>query len=289
MTGFGRGEEEANGMVIRAEARSLNHRFLEINVRLPREYGFLEDTVRRQIQGGFSRGRFDILIDLDIPGQSKKVIVDKPLAMAYYRALEEIKQELNEKMMEPVAMYVASLPGVLDVEEEAPDEEFLKALLERALGQALGQVAAMRATEGEAIARYLENSVAALEGLLRKVIARNPEVVAEYRARIERRLQEILPEGNVDQTRLTMEVATMAERADVGEEISRALSHIAQFRTSLEGEGGAVGRKLEFILQEMHREVNTLGSKAQDFAIANGVVEAKAELEKMREQAQNVE
>ena len=289
MTGFGRGEAQAGeDATITAEIRSVNHRFLEINVRFPREAGFLEDRIRKEIQQCLFRGRIDVALAFRGDTEGKKVIVDKPLAMAYYRALEGLERDFGGEHQQ-LLTYVASLPGVLSLEEEVPDQEVLWSRIQAAVGQALRETVAMREREGLAIAGFLQERCDTLERLMDAVNRRCPAVVEEYRCKMERRLKEVLPEGGVDETRLAMEVALMAEKSDIQEEISRALSHLGQFRVTLDGKEGAVGRKLEFILQELHREVNTIGSKAGDYAIASMVVEAKAELERMREQVQNVE
>jgi uncharacterized protein (TIGR00255 family) len=289
MTGYGRGETQAGeGVTITVEVRSSNHRFLETNVKSQREAGFLEDRVRKEIQECLFRGRVDAVLIFRGGAQARKVIVDKPLAMAYYRALEGLERDFGGKRQQLLA-YVASLPGVLSLEEEVPDLEALWSCTKVAVGQALRETVAMREREGLVIASFLQERCDALERLIGSVSLRSPTVVEEYRAKMERRLSEVLPGGSMDETRLAMEIALMAERADIQEEISRALSHLGQFRATLDGEEGVVGRKLEFILQELHREVNTIGSKAGDYAIASMVVEAKAELERMREQVQNVE
>lgn len=288
MTGFGRGEETGDGRRFVVEIRSVNHRYSDIVTRLPKEYALLEDRVRRSIQAVIDRGRLDVYVGVQVLGGRKRFLqVDKELAMAYYRSLEELKGHLNI----PGAVDVAAmtrLPDIFVLEEVTEDAEHYWPVLEAALKKALQRVIQMRTEEGRALAEDMMARVSTIQELLDQVEARAPEVVAEYRERLQKRIKELLGDNTLDQDRLALEVSLYAERSDITEELVRLRSHLRQMISSVT-EGGAVGRKLQFILQEIHRELNTVGSKAGDMVISRKVVEAKTELERLREQVQNVE
>lgn len=284
MTGFGRA---TSGPIV-AEVRSLNHRFAEVSVRLPRELAAVEDRVRRLTASAFARGRIEVHLALDAPTASVTALrVDKPLARAYYEALKELAIVLGLSG-EPDLSLLAALPGVVSLREAAADAEALWPDVEGALGSALAAAAAMRRAEGSALANDLLAGCDELATIVSELAARAPGLGAALRARLARRLDELLLPGAVDPGRLEAEVALLAERAAIDEEIVRLDSHLAQFRSAT-GELAPVGRKLDFIVQEIHREVNTIGSKASDGEIARAVIAAKGVVEKLREQVQNVE
>ncbi|EKP93745.1 YicC/YloC family endoribonuclease [Thermaerobacter subterraneus] len=287
MTGFGHAGAQSAEHRLAVEVRTVNHRFLDVAVRLPREYGALEDRIRRAVTQHIERGRVDVTVRIDrLTSPVRGVHVDTHLAHAYYEALKELRRVLRLPGSIDVDMLL-DLPDVLRVEQAEEDLDALWAALAPLLDAALRQVVAMREAEGAALAQDLAQRAARVEAQVEAVAGRAPEVVQAYRRRLEGRLAE-WGDLAVDPQRVAAEVALMAERSDISEECVRLRSHCRQFRELL-AQGGPVGRRLDFLLQEMHREINTIGAKAADLDIAGRVVEVKAELEKMREQVQNVE
>jgi len=288
MTGYGRGEARYAQKRFVLEVRSINHRFREVVVRLPRSMAALEDRMRKSVQEYVSRGRVDVFCTVEEgEGCGHTVKVDKTLAVAYYKAMAEIRDYLGltgEIRIE----HIISQPGLLLVEDAGEDPEEWWPAVAEALGQACRGLVAMRETEGAALRASLAEKVSYLEGLVREISLRVPDMVLAYQERLSRRIAELTGGPLVDPARLAQEVAFFAERADISEELVRLNSHLAQFLGLLDGEG-AVGRKMDFLIQEMYREVNTIGAKAQDELITGRVVEFKGELEKMREQVQNIE
>ena len=287
MTGFGRGSAQSEDYRLAVEVRSVNHRFLDIAVRLPREYAALEERIRRAVARHIERGRVDLTVRVDrLTSPVRTVRVDTGLAQAYYEALKELRKHLRLPGSIDIDLLI-DFPDVLRVEQAEEDLEALWSLLEPALATALAELVAMREAEGGELARDLVRRARAVEERVDAIAARAPEVLKEYHRRLLARLQE-WGHGGLDPERVAAEVALMAERSDIAEECVRLRSHCRQFRASL-AEGGAVGRRLDFLLQEMHREVTTIGAKAGDLAISTLVVDIKTELEKMREQVQNIE
>lgn len=290
MTGYGRGEAPLDGggrLVV--EIKAVNHRFSEVVVRLPRQLSPLEDRVRRQILEAVARGRLDMFISWEEGASGRRrVEVDKELALAYYNALKELGEAIESKT-EISSESIARLPDVLTLHELDVQTDSLWPPLSQAVAGATSALAAMREREGGALAADLSARLDRLAELGEGIARRAPAVVEEYRVRLVRRLEELLgPQHPVDPQRLAQEVAFMADKADITEELQRLRSHLDQFRSGLAG-GEAVGRKLDFLVQELGREINTIGSKSADVAIAHRVVEAKAELEKIKEQVQNIE
>ncbi len=288
MTGFGSGDltTEAGRYVV--EARSLNHRFLEVQVRLPRDLAPLEERIRTQVQGRILRGRVEIAIIRDNYGKRVRTAkVDVDLAKAFTSALNDLKQALSLPGTPDLSMLVG-LPDLIKIEEPKEDLEAIWPALTGGVGQALGRLVAMREGEGGRIARDLEQRIERVGHRAGDVERRAPLVVKEYAARLARRIAELLGSVPVDEGRVATEVAMFADRCDITEEITRFRSHLAQMRQTL-GADGAVGRTLEFIAQELGREANTMGSKANDLEIARAVIAIKGELESLREQIQNVE
>ncbi len=289
MTGFGRGEGGWDDLTLWTEIRSLNHRHLEFVVKLPRLLAGLEDPIRREVQGRVGRGRVEITLHYagNLPG-NRRVKLDLGLAREYLAASRVLKEEL-------------CLPGTLDlvslcqwaeifaVEEEDPDLQQVWGGLQPALEQALENLVEMRVAEGEELRRSLEERLQSIAAYLASIKLLAPEVVESYHTALQKRIEERLKHLPVDRDRLAQEVAVFAERCSIDEELVRLDSHLDQFRSTLEQEEEPVGRKLEFILQEMGREVNTIGSKGNSAGISRHVVEIKSEMEKIREQVQNIE
>lgn len=288
MTGFGRGEHATPRAHYRVEVQAVNHRFVEVRARLPRRLSRLEHQIQREVQHRFGRGRFEVhLSERLLTDPPRTIRVDRAAAREFVAAVRALQEELGL----PGALSVEALASLRDlVSFEEPEEE-AGAVWEEirpALEQAFADLEAMREKEGAALAGELRHRLDLLERGLATVLARAPGTVAAYRARLQERVAALAAGVPLDPGRLEQEVVLFADRADITEEGARLASHLAQFRDLLDAPGPQ-GRKMEFLLQEMHREVNTLGTKAADAAIAAEVVAMKAELEKMREQLQNVE
>jgi uncharacterized protein (TIGR00255 family) len=290
MTGFGRGEFLDSGHRIIVEIKAVNHRYNDIVIRMPKNLGSLEDKMRRRIANTLLRGRIDVFVTLDEYSQNKRnVRVDKELAIAYHGALRELAQILATPLNDNIHQ-IAKYPDVIKVEEEFEDVSELWPKLSCAIDIAIDNLIRMRMAEGSNIFNDLSERIDRLTGYINEIDERAPKILAEYREKLIGRMRELLAAVNVepDETRLLQETALFADRSNFTEEIVRLQSHLAQFRATLDS-GDAVGRKLDFIVQEINRETNTIASKANDFTVANIVVEIKSEIEKVREQIQNIE
>ncbi|MBR3504207.1 MAG: YicC family protein [Clostridia bacterium] len=288
MTGYGRAAVERDGRALTIELKSVNHRFLDISFRMPRSFGFMEDAMRRQIGAALSRGHVDVFATYrNMRDDSKLVQVDEALLKAYMAAFDRIGETTGLRDDRTLSV-AARLPDVMAVAEAEEDQEALRALVEEALAEALGQMRRMRAQEGEALRADIDERVNRLEKMTEAIEERYPQTVLEYRQKLDARVRELLSGAAVDEQRLLQEVALMADRSAIAEETVRLHSHFQQIRGFLT-QAEPAGRKLDFIVQELNREVNTISSKSQDVPITNLVVEAKAEIEKIREQVQNVE
>jgi uncharacterized protein (TIGR00255 family) len=287
MTGFGAGRGARGGEEIDVEVRSVNHKFCEVKVRLPREISPLEIEIARAVKERLARGGVEVTVRRTASRGAAAPRVDAALAVEYARAFQDLRQRLG--MADAVALSeILGAEGVVTLEDRAADLDSARAAVVQALAQALEQLAAMREREGEALARDVSGRLEALEAAVARVERLAPQSVEHHRARLQERIHELTRGFTVDPARLAQEVALFADRIDVAEEITRLRSHVAQARSLMAG-GEPAGRKLEFLVQEMHREVNTIGSKSQSAEIAALVVELKAEIERMREQVQNVE
>lgn len=288
MTGFGTAIAQTPAGRLAVEARSVNHRFSEVLVRLPRELSPLEDRIRSLVQAAVHRGRIEVIVSRDDGARRPRVVrADAELAAAYARAMREVAEAVGASGELTLAHFIA-LPDVLRIEDDRVDLDALWDALQPAVTAAANALVAMRREEGERLARDLLDRLATIETHHAAVAARSRHVVQAYGERLRARLAEMLGQPPVDETRLAAELALFAERSDISEELTRLASHLAQFRQTLD-DAAAVGRKLEFILQEMGREINTIGSKANDLDITRAVIAMKGELESLREQIQNVE
>lgn len=288
MTGFGRAEAAGKSYTYTVEVKTVNHRYLDMVIRLPRFHSPLEEKIRTLVSGYLHRGRVEVYVQA-APGEgrSRRVKVDKEMALAYYNAIRELKEFLGKEEDFPLPELVR-LPEVLLIEEEEADLEEEWRSLAPAVEEALRAVVAMREQEGSRLAEDISRRLERVEELRRQIETRTPLVVEEYRVKLQQRLEGLLGETELDPARLAAEVAIFAERCNIDEELVRLHSHVQQMRgllTAVE----PVGRKMDFLLQEMHREVNTIGAKASDLTITQLVVETKGELEKIREQVQNIE
>lgn len=287
MTGYGRCQMAEDGREMAVEVKSVNHRFLDVSCRLPRHLSFLDDAVRKGVAARVSRGHVDVFVSyVNHRTDAREIRVDTVLATAYQGAVRELALALGKEESLPLADYVR-LPDVLTVEERDEDQAVVRSLFERALDGALLELSAMREREGEAMRTDILEKTANIESIRDGIALRAPLVVEEYRAKLHQRIASLL-EGELDETRFATEVALFADRAAIDEELVRLVSHISQIRATVEL-AEPVGRKLDFLVQELNREVNTIGSKASDASIAQAVVQAKGEIEKLREQVQNVE
>lgn len=288
MTGFGRGEAVGPRYRATAEVRAVNHRFLDVALRLPKAAAGLEDKVRSLLASRLNRGRVEVFATVEEVGEEPRPVrVDLPLARGYQAALERLRSSLGLAEQVTLTMLL-DMPGVVTV-EESTDAEALWAVLEEALAQALDALLRMREAEGARLASDLEGRLSTVGRDVAAIADRAPAVTDEYRVRLRERIQELLGETPVDEGRLAQEVALMADRLSITEEIVRLRSHLSEAEATLSGKEMIVGRKLDFLLQEMNREINTIGAKAGDVQIARGVIAVKAELEKIREQVQNIE
>lgn len=288
MTGYGRGEASIEGRRFTVELKSVNNRYCEVFLRQPRSLTPVEDKIKRSIQAKVNRGRVDGYISIEETGEiTPAVKVDKALAVAYHNSMEELAEYLSLKEKISIKDLI-SLPNVISLEQPEENLELWYPAIQEATEQALGALLAMRQIEGERLKEDILNRKAIIGQLTVQITERAPLVVQEYRDKISQKLSEWLENGTIDETRLAAEIAIFADRADISEEIVRLNSHLLQLDQIL-SEGGSVGRKLDFLVQEMNREINTIGSKANDLAITNAVVNAKSELEKIREQVQNIE
>ncbi len=288
MTGFGRGEVQAKGRFWTAEIRCVNNRFLDLKLKLPKGYCPLEERIRSMITASLQRGRVDFAVNVGGDFSDLTTVkVNLGLAGAYQKALSEIAQDLKVEGGINLNL-LASFPEVLAREQETEDLEAVWKVLSTAVEEALSQCDAMRQQEGNALLADLSSRLDSFSGIVEQVAAAVPELLEQRKKQLQERLEKLLDNIQIDPQRLAQEVVILADKTDVTEELVRLRSHLLQFRSFLD-EDGAVGRKLDFLIQEFLREVNTLGSKINDASIAHLTVELKSELEKMREQIQNIE
>jgi uncharacterized protein (TIGR00255 family) len=289
MTGFGRGEQITPSRRYLCELQSVNHRYLEVRSRLPRRLIGLDLLIQRAVQGRFARGRIDVTVTEELPdGEPRKLRLNRTLALEYLSAFKALQAELGLPG-EVTLEFLCSQRDLFEVEgDEAGSPEADWPEIQAALERAMEGVAEMRRDEGRALKAALLGHLDQVEAILAGIIARAPEVVRSYKNRLEIRLQRLLEGKTVDPGRLEQEVALLADRSDIAEEVARLTSHLGQFRESI-GQQGPHGRRSEFLLQEMQREANTIGAKANDAKISQDVIALKSILEQLREQVQNVE
>lgn len=290
MTGFGRGEFQDNEHRLIVEIKAVNHRYNEIVIRMPKNLGPLEDKIRRSVSNVLVRGRIDIFITMDEYGQKKKTVrIDKELAIAYNKALKDLGELFSAAVNDNIYQ-IAKFPDVIKVEEVTEDVLVLWPKLSQAVDVAIHNLMSMRLAEGLNIQQDLALRITDIESYITTVEQRAPQVLVEYREKILGRMRELLSTvgEEPDAGRILQETAIFADKTSITEELVRLKSHLTQFRVALNADE-AVGRKLDFIVQEINRETNTIASKANDFTIANVVIEIKSEIEKVREQIQNIE
>ena len=288
MTGYGRAVETVNGREFTVELRSVNNRYLDCSVKMPRSVSFAEEAVKQAVKQSVSRGKVDVFITIKSENSDDtKITLNASVLEGYLTAMRQMVSEFGVRDDISVST-VSRLPEVFSVEKPEVDEEQLKADLMSVVSKALDGYDAMRCTEGKALDADLRSRGNTILELVSQVEAGNAQTVIDYRVRLENKLKEVLANTAIEESRILTEAAIFADKVCVDEETVRLRSHLQQMNTMLTG-GGAVGRKLDFLLQEMNREANTIGSKCTDVRLARIVVDIKAELEKIREQTQNIE
>lgn len=289
MTGFGRGEYKDDNYHFTVECRTINHKYVDINIRLPRKISFLEDKIRNVVKDYIKRGRVDLYIKLDLIGsEDVNLKFDEKLASEYVNILNNIKNTFN--LQDDISvMNIAKFPDIIKSEEKEEDEDLLWSMLKKALDDCLIKLKDMRVEEGSKLASDIDMRCDLLKDYIEQIENYSYNVVNEYKDKLNNRITEILENPSlVDENRLAQEVAVYADKCSITEEIVRFKSHIIQLKKAIYKDE-SIGRKIDFLIQEMNRETNTIGSKSSDLNITNLVVEVKSELEKIREQIQNIE
>lgn len=288
MTGFGRAKAEAQGMELTVEVKTLNHRYLDINIRLPKMVNFLEEDLRRMVQDRLERGRVEIYVTTSFQtGNRMEVQLNRPLAESYMASFRDLSQDYG---VDP-HISLSTLAGINDlflVVEREQDEDVIKDIVLESLEEALDKVVDMRIREGQKLKEDILMRGRLIGDMVDTIEARSPMVVEEYRTKLKNRLEELIEATELDENRFNAEVVLFADRSSITEEIVRLKSHLDQLEEILK-QKVSIGRKLDFLVQEMNREANTIGSKANDLGIINLVVDIKSEIEKIREQVQNIE
>ena len=288
MTGYGRSQMLLNGREILVEIRSVNHRYFEYSSRIPRAYNYIDEKLKALLKKGISRGKVEVAVTINnIEGKDSVIAINKGAAEGYVTALRSIADELSLEDDLSLSKLI-KLPDIFNIQKAPDDEEQIWNDVSLTAQEALERFVSMRSIEGEKLRADIVGKVDGIIGMVAKVEELSPKTVENYRAKLTQKLNEILESKDIDQQRIVTEAAVFAEKIAVDEETVRLRSHIAQLKDMADSDE-PVGRKLDFIVQEMNREVNTIGSKAQDLDITKIVVDMKAEIEKIREQIQNIE
>ncbi|NLC89640.1 MAG: YicC family protein [Clostridiaceae bacterium] len=291
MTGYGSGSAENNNLSVTIEVKSVNHRFLDVSVRMPRSFLRFENALRVQVQERIKRGKVDVFVSLEqLESSGRKVKLDHGLAKSYFEALSELAELTGSEAFEPVSVMSRFNDLFIDVDDPL-DEASISDILTKAMDAALTELEEARQVEGSRLTGNLLEKAAALDDENKKLAELSPRVVEQYRERLLARAEELLAEERqewYDDQRLFAETAIFADKAAIDEEMTRLSSHLLSLRDILQGEGPS-GRQLDFLIQELNREINTIGSKANDFKISQSVVTMKSILEQIREQVQNLE
>lgn len=288
MTGYGGAKGEINAIAVSVELKSVNNRYLDVSVRLPKSCLFAEELVRSAVQEHISRGKVDVYITVDTShAEEITIAVNEPLADAYVRAIRSVaeKYDIRDDL---TALSLLRFPEVISTEKSDTNRDAVTEAIRKTLEAAIAEFDVMRVREGDKLCQDILGKLDALEMKTSFVETRSPETVREYREKLLARMMDVLGEAGIEESRILQEAAIYADKVAVDEETVRLRSHIVQFRRMLQ-EGSPVGRKLDFLVQEMNREINTTGSKCADKEIAETVIDMKAELEKIREQIQNIE
>lgn len=289
MTGYGKGFLNAENREYQVEIKSVNHRYLDINIKMPRTLSYLEEDIKKEISKKIKRGKVDVFITFENNSQEgKNVKINKELAKVYINQLKELANE--EEILDNIEVIdIAKFPDILTIKIDENDEK-IKGEIIQATKEATEKIVEMKNVEGEKIAQDLLARIEKIENKIEEISKKSTGLIEEYVVKLEKRIKEILKSEEVDKSRLAQEVVIYADKCSVEEEITRLKSHIYQFKNLLsDNKNETIGKKLDFIIQEMNRETNTIGSKANNLEITNGVIDVKTELEDIREQVQNIE
>lgn len=288
MTGYGRSQKDLHGRDITVEIRSVNHRYYEYSSRIPRTYAYIDEKLKALLKTGISRGKVEVSITINnIESKDTEIALNKSVAEGYVKALRSVAEELHLKDDLSLSKLI-KLPDIFSVQKTQDDEEEIWSDVSETASEALGKFVAMREAEGEKLKNDILSKSDSILLMVTKIEELSPQTVENYRNRLYQKLSEVLEDKNIDEQRIVTEAALFSEKIAVDEETVRLRSHISQLKSMLDSEE-TIGRKLDFIVQEMNREINTIGSKAQDLSITKIVVDVKAEIEKIREQIQNIE
>lgn len=287
MTGYGRCERIDDGVKILVEIKSVNHRYLDYNIKVPKYYGFLEDRIRKYISNILARGKTDVFVAIENYNDDTDICLNEEYAEKYINVLKKLKETFKIEGEISLANVVDN-PEIFNIKRKETDEEAIWSLVEPSLAEAAERFTEMRGREGERIQKDLASRVEYMKVLTAEIEKKSPQTVIEYRERLYGKLREVLAETEIDESRILTEAAIFADKVAVDEELVRLKSHYDEFFNIINS-GEPAGRKLDFLIQEMNREINTTGSKANDIEIAKVVVALKAEAEKLREQVQNIE
>lgn len=288
MTGYGKGSLNIEGREYQVEIKSVNHRYLDINIKMPRTLSYLEETVKKEISEKIKRGKIDVFITFENNSQEgRNIKINKELAKIYINQLKELAQEENISSNIEV-IDIAKFPEILTIKIDEEDEKIKNEIIQ-ATKEATDKIVEMKSIEGQKIAQDLLERIEKIENKIEEISKKSTGLIEEYVVKLEKRIKEILQTEEVDKTRLAQEVVIYADKCSIEEEITRLKSHIYQFKNLIADNNETIGKKLDFIIQEMNRETNTIGSKANNLEITNGVIDIKTELEDIREQVQNIE
>ena len=288
MTGYGTAKGKIEDLDVTIELKSVNNRYLDTSVRVPRGFVFLEDKIKSTIQSKLSRGKIDVFVTIDSSSSEDLIVrINEPLARGYIEALKTLSEEF-ELSNNVDAVTISRFPDVLSLEKKELDMDAVSAGVQELTLEAVADFDRMRAIEGEKLQQDLYEKISCIESLLSKIEEEAPKTVEEYQDRLLQKMKDVLEDSSVDENRIIQEAAIYADHIAINEETVRLHSHIAQLKMMIE-QGSPIGRKMDFLIQEFNREANTIGSKCQNSEVAHYVVDMKSEIEKMREQVQNIE
>ena len=288
MTGYGKGSLSIDGREYQVEIKSVNHRYLDINIKMPKTLGYLEEQIKKEISEKMKRGKIDVFITFENNSQEgKNVKINKELAKIYINQLKELAEEENISSNIEV-IDIAKFPDVLTIKIEQEDEKIKNEILQ-VTKDATDKIIEMKNIEGQKIAQDLLERIEKIGNKIKEISKKSTGLIEEYVVKLEKRIKEILKTEEIDKSRIAQEVVIYADKCSIEEEITRLKSHIYQFKNLIADNNETIGKKLDFIIQEMNRETNTIGSKANNLEITNGVIDIKTELEDIREQIQNIE
>ncbi len=289
MTGYGKQSLNVDGREYQIEIKSVNHRYLDINIKMPKTLSYLEETVKKEISEKIKRGKVDVFITYENNSkEGRNITINKELAKLYIEQLKELAEE--EKISSNIeVMEIAKFPDILTIKADEEDEKIKQEIIQ-VTTEATNKIVEMKAIEGEKIAQDLLQRISKIENKIMEISSKSTGLIEEYVVKLEKRIQEILKTEEIDKSRIAQEVVIYADKCSIQEEITRLKSHIYQFRNLItNNQNETIGKKLDFIIQEMNRETNTIGSKANNLEITNGVIDIKTEIEDIREQIQNIE